>query len=212
MTLGKNIKKHRDAFKFYAFGKGDTVSRVGMTQRELAERLGVARQTVSDWETDTNKPGSVTLRLIARVLGVTLEDLTGQKPAAEHTNGVNTYAACAARIMEANEAANPALLHGGDLLASPIAASDLSSLHDTTPEQKKARALKEAAGMPDVRTIQQVHVALENAPRHPERKNHLPRSTFCEKKAAEAGKAVAIWLIALLLGCAGVYAAFEFWG
>lgn len=69
MTTGQRIKEAR--------------KRVGMTQNELAIKLGVPFQSVSQWERNTRKPKIDTLQKIASALGVNLvelsEDLFDQK-------------------------------------------------------------------------------------------------------------------------------------
>ena len=61
MTLGEKLKKFRN----------DT----GMTQEELAARLYVPRAAVSKWETDRGYPAIDSLRLIARLMDCTLDEL-----------------------------------------------------------------------------------------------------------------------------------------
>ncbi len=47
----------------------------GMTQEELAEKLGVARQTVAKWEAGESAPDLSNAQAIAAVFDVTLDDL-----------------------------------------------------------------------------------------------------------------------------------------
>lgn len=61
MTLGQKIKKAR--------------SESNLTQKELADTLGVTFQTVSKWENDTTEPDLATLRMLAKTLGCSLEYL-----------------------------------------------------------------------------------------------------------------------------------------
>lgn len=61
MELGKRIKQLR--FK------------AGLTQEQLAERLGIAPQSVSKWENAVAMPDITTLPLIAEIFGVTIDDL-----------------------------------------------------------------------------------------------------------------------------------------
>jgi len=59
--VGKNIKKHR--------------TELNMTQEELADKISVTRQAVSNWETEKTQPDIETLERISEVLGVTIEEL-----------------------------------------------------------------------------------------------------------------------------------------
>lgn len=47
----------------------------GMQQRQLAERVGVAQNTVSDWETERYLPRSDQLPQLARVLNCKIDEL-----------------------------------------------------------------------------------------------------------------------------------------
>lgn len=47
----------------------------GLTQRELADAVGVGRTTVTMWETCAVSPRAHTLRPLARVLGCAVDDL-----------------------------------------------------------------------------------------------------------------------------------------
>lgn len=49
--------------------------RVGMSQQELADKLGVKRQDVGHWESGRHLPRLPVARRLAQVLGVTLESL-----------------------------------------------------------------------------------------------------------------------------------------
>ena len=48
---------------------------LGMTQTQLAEKIGVAYQTVQKFENNTRKPNPETFVMLARVLGTTCEKL-----------------------------------------------------------------------------------------------------------------------------------------
>lgn len=63
MTTGERIKAARKT--------------AGMTQKELGERLGLAFQSVAQWENDLRNPKIETLQRIADALGVHIFDLTG---------------------------------------------------------------------------------------------------------------------------------------
>lgn len=47
----------------------------GMRQTDLADRMGVAKTTVSSWETGHRMPGGNELLALAKLLGVKVEDL-----------------------------------------------------------------------------------------------------------------------------------------
>lgn len=49
--------------------------RRGMSQEEVAERLGVSRQTVSKWETDETLPDIRQAKRMAVIYGVSLDEL-----------------------------------------------------------------------------------------------------------------------------------------
>ena len=49
--------------------------KAGLTQEQLAEKLGVGPQSVSKWETATSMPDIATLPLLAETFGVSIDDL-----------------------------------------------------------------------------------------------------------------------------------------
>lgn len=49
--------------------------RAGMSQDVLAERMGVSRQAVSRWETGTADPSTSNLIALAKLFGVSPEEL-----------------------------------------------------------------------------------------------------------------------------------------
>jgi len=61
MEIGKQIKKYR--------------SEMEVSQEELAERIFVSRQTVSNWENEKNYPDLKSLLLLSSLLGVSLDIL-----------------------------------------------------------------------------------------------------------------------------------------
>ncbi len=61
MEIGKQIKKHR--------------SEMEVSQEELAERIFVSRQTISNWENDKNYPDLKSLALLSSLFGVSLDTL-----------------------------------------------------------------------------------------------------------------------------------------
>lgn len=60
-TLGMRIAEYRKA--------------KGLKQDELAEKLGVSAQAVSKWENDVSCPDIMTLPMLAKLLGVTTDEL-----------------------------------------------------------------------------------------------------------------------------------------
>lgn len=58
----------------------------GLSQEELAEKIGVSRQAVSKWERSEASPDTDNLIRLAEIYGVSLDELlTGKKPAAPQT-------------------------------------------------------------------------------------------------------------------------------
>ena len=66
-TLGKRIVANR--------------KRIGLTQDQLAERLGVTAQAVSKWENDQSCPDIATLPKLASIFGITTDTLLGMETA-----------------------------------------------------------------------------------------------------------------------------------
>lgn len=67
-TLGKRIVAGR--------------RRIGLTQEQLAERLGVTAQAVSKWENDQSCPDIAMLPKLAEIFGITTDALLGRENAA----------------------------------------------------------------------------------------------------------------------------------
>lgn len=55
----------------------------GMSQEQLAERIGVSRQTISKWETGQSTPDLEKLTALAECFGVTLDALAGRAEPAQ---------------------------------------------------------------------------------------------------------------------------------
>lgn len=51
----------------------------GISQEELAERIGVTRQTISNWELDETIPDISEAKKVSQILGISLDELTGNK-------------------------------------------------------------------------------------------------------------------------------------
>ena len=76
MTFGERIRQCRKA--------------AGLTQAEMADRLGCATSTIKRYELGEAKPRSVMLKAIAYEFGCTVEDLTGGEPN-ETEEGAKAY-------------------------------------------------------------------------------------------------------------------------
>lgn len=61
MTLGNNLFKAR--------------KKKGLSQEEVAEKLGVSRQTVSKWETDETIPDILQSKKLSTLYGLSLDEL-----------------------------------------------------------------------------------------------------------------------------------------
>lgn len=64
MDLGKKIRAHRDE--------------LGLTQAELADKLGLTYSSVSQWESGRATPRTPVLRQLAALFGTTVADLMGE--------------------------------------------------------------------------------------------------------------------------------------
>jgi len=59
--IGKNIKKHREE--------------LGLTQKQLAEQLGISNARLSNWEIGINRPDVEMLANLCRILNVSANTL-----------------------------------------------------------------------------------------------------------------------------------------
>ncbi|MBQ7932054.1 MAG: helix-turn-helix transcriptional regulator [Clostridia bacterium] len=50
-----------------------------MSQEYIAEQLGVTRQAVSKWESGTSEPSTANLLALAKLYGISLDELVGLK-------------------------------------------------------------------------------------------------------------------------------------
>lgn len=57
--------------------------KAGMTQRDLAARMGVSHMSVSHWESARNEPSARQLRALAQVFGVPMEGIAFEKELAK---------------------------------------------------------------------------------------------------------------------------------
>ena len=73
-TIGKRISVNR--------------KRLGLTQDQLAEKLGVTAQAVSKWENDQSCPDIATLPRLAEIFGITTDELLGRQPQQEALEAV----------------------------------------------------------------------------------------------------------------------------
>ena len=60
-SIGKNISERR--------------REAGITQEQLADKLGISAQAVSKWENDLSEPDASTLLALSKIFGVTVDDL-----------------------------------------------------------------------------------------------------------------------------------------
>ncbi|OGQ83964.1 MAG: hypothetical protein A2289_17670 [Deltaproteobacteria bacterium RIFOXYA12_FULL_58_15] len=61
----------------------------GLTQTDLAEKVGVSQPNISEYERDTFRPNSDTLLIIAQVLNVSADELLGHRVSAKETPPVS---------------------------------------------------------------------------------------------------------------------------
>ena len=61
MTLGETIKYYR--------------TQLNLSQAELADRIGVSRQAVSKWETDTGIPDINNIQILAKLFHISIDTL-----------------------------------------------------------------------------------------------------------------------------------------
>ena len=74
MTIGKRIREYRNREK--------------MSQEQLAELVGVSRQAVAKWEGDKAEPSTGNLVLLAKIFGISLDDLSGNAEAEPAGEGI----------------------------------------------------------------------------------------------------------------------------
>lgn len=99
----------------------ETRKQKGMTQLELAEKMGVTDKAVSKWERDLSCPDVATLPLLAETLGLSVEDLLQGKSTKQPAD--SSVGALLDTILKAVA------------LAMGVAVAVLSALQALTPQQ-----------------------------------------------------------------------------
>ena len=69
MTLGEKIREAR--------------RKCGFSQEQLAEKMSVSRSAVAKWETDKGLPDVGNLKMLARLLNVSVDQLLDERPSAD---------------------------------------------------------------------------------------------------------------------------------
>ena len=82
-SLGEALKAHR--------------TRCKMTQEFVAEAIGVSRQAVSKWESGTSDPSTSNLLALAKLYGVSAEDLLREAAGGMNISNAFPYEGKAAR-------------------------------------------------------------------------------------------------------------------
>ena len=114
----------------YAFGNYITKKRTatGMSQSELASRLGVTNKAVSKWETGKSKPATDTLRKLAFLWQISVDELLKRregKPEVEITKIVITGGPCAGKSTAMSWVQNAFTQMGYTVLFVPETATEL---------------------------------------------------------------------------------------
>ncbi len=52
--------------------------KAGLTQQQLADRVGINRVVLARWETDAREPSIGSVLALAEALGITLDELAGK--------------------------------------------------------------------------------------------------------------------------------------
>lgn len=76
--------------KFHEILK-ETRQQAGLTQAQLADRIGVAKSTYCNWEQGAREPNVLKLKAIAKALGVTTDYLVGLEDADPLRTAQNRY-------------------------------------------------------------------------------------------------------------------------
>lgn len=103
MTLGEKLQKLRKAR--------------GLTQEELAEKVGVSRQSLSKWESDGALPDTANIILLADLFGVSTDYLLREAPPEEASPAAESPAAATVvQLVPPTKKAPPAPLLVGFIL------------------------------------------------------------------------------------------------
>ena len=94
-------------------------NKAGLSQMELAERLGVSRQAVSRWESGDTTPTMDKLKALAKLYGVSLDWLFGDTADGEPPEAAKPEA----DLGECRKLVAVARMVGADLAQRPFAAS-----------------------------------------------------------------------------------------
>ena len=57
-----------------------------LTQEELADKLCVSRQAITKWETGAGVPDIANIEAIAKLFGITFDELLSENPSIAHDN------------------------------------------------------------------------------------------------------------------------------
>ena len=76
-------------------------TQAGLSQEALAEQLGVSRQSISKWETDSSIPDLDKLVRLSEIFGVTLDELVKGETAPDAASAERTLSASLPRRVQA---------------------------------------------------------------------------------------------------------------
>ncbi|WP_245851123.1 helix-turn-helix domain-containing protein [Paenibacillus herberti] len=153
---------------------------LGWTQRQLANRLGLAKSTVSQYENDINEPDYAMLLQLCHLFGVSTDYLLGLDgpDAGTPVNGavasvgagatdvtavdaavINSAAGLSARAADANASAT-----GAASLASPVSSASLASLASPASTASPASLANPAnSGLPAATAPTGAHASVSEA-------------------------------------------------
>lgn len=194
MEVGNNIRDQRES--------------AGISQEELARRIFVSRQTVSNWETGKTYPDVQSLLLLSNLFGVSVDSLVkGDVEAMEKE--IENYELERFKV-KAGVALSFALIAVGLLMSVLLVASEVTYY---SPLYLLAIAIMLVGLVPafwaqriedrhDIKTIAEVKAFLDGAePDAIPRKRKLPGAVRVALQMA-LGAAVGVALMALFLGLA----------